>query len=146
MDVPPHLSLAGGNITTVVGTGVAGWAGDGGPGTLALVRTPGAVATDGNSVVYFFDSVNIRIRSYNRATGLVAHVAGTGVGITTSSGTPGLDGALAATSMIPATLYGLTVRQSDHALLFAGWYAFTIRAIVSNGTVRGGARRLCRLL
>jgi hypothetical protein len=132
-----------GTMSTVVGNGTAGWAGDSGPGTLAMLNAPGAIATDGLTLVYFFDALNIRLRCYNRVTGVVSHVAGTGA--STKNGINLPDGSLASTAMLPASLYGLAVRPSDHALVYMGWYIYAIRGISGgSGPVRGGgAERLC---
>jgi hypothetical protein len=107
-----------GTISTAVGNGTAGWAGDGGPETLAMLNAPGAIATDGQTTVYFFDALNIRLRCYNRATGVVTHVAGNGA--STKNGISVPDGSLAWDAMLPASLYGLAVRPSDHALVYMG--------------------------
>jgi sugar lactone lactonase YvrE len=51
-----------GDIVTYAGTGTAGFSGDGGPATQAMIHSPtGAVATDGQNV-YFSDTGNNRVR------------------------------------------------------------------------------------
>jgi len=65
-------------IETVVGTGVAGLGGDGGPGTTAQINTPRdlEIGPDGN--LYIADELNNRIRMYDPQTGIITTVAGTG--------------------------------------------------------------------
>jgi cysteine-rich repeat protein len=65
-------------ITTVAGTGAAGFGGDGGPAISALLDHPRGVAVDGLGHLYIADTVNHRIRRVDAATGLITTVAGTG--------------------------------------------------------------------
>jgi len=52
----------GGAITTVAGTGVAGFSGDGGPSTNAQLNHPTGVAVDSAGDLYIADSGNNRVR------------------------------------------------------------------------------------
>lgn len=65
-----------GVITTVVGTGRAGYSGDGGPGTAAQLALPSGVAVDASGNLYIADTNNNRIRKW--ANGTVSTVAGNG--------------------------------------------------------------------
>lgn len=58
------VTLSDGNITTIAGTGVAGYSGDGGDATLAMLRMPAGVGfIDGTpSYLYIGDSDNHRVR------------------------------------------------------------------------------------
>ena len=68
-----------GVVTTVLGTGVPGPAGDGGPGTRAQVNWPHSVALDPTApALLVADSANHRIRRLDLVTGTVTTVAGTG--------------------------------------------------------------------
>lgn len=51
-----------GIITTVAGTGGAGYAGDGGPATNAMLNEPDDVAVDSAGNVFIADSANYRVR------------------------------------------------------------------------------------
>lgn len=67
-----------GSIRTVVGTGEAGYSGDGGPALSAPLHAPGGLAFDNEGNLYIADTLNQRIRRVN-VNGQVATVAGTGV-------------------------------------------------------------------
>ena len=64
-------------ITTIAGTGTAGFSGDGGPGTAARINRPTYLAV-GGSALFFLDFGNSRIRRIG-ADGRISTVAGTGV-------------------------------------------------------------------
>ena len=68
-----------GTITTVAGTGVQGFSGDGGPATAAQFSVPFGVAPMADSGFLIVDAVNQRIRKVS-VSGVVTTVAGTGVG------------------------------------------------------------------
>jgi len=66
-----------GIITTVAGTGVSGFSGDGGLATSATVSGPGGITQDRFGYVYFSDSGNNRIRRFLPG-GVIETIAGTG--------------------------------------------------------------------
>ncbi len=65
-------------ITTVAGTGVAGYSGDGGPATSAQMSYPTGLAVDGSGNLYIADYRNHRIRKVS-PSGIITTVAGTGI-------------------------------------------------------------------
>ena len=65
-------------ITTAVGTGEKGFAGDGGPATEAQLNGPFDVAFDGAGNLYFSDTFNHRIRRVEAVTGIISTIAGNG--------------------------------------------------------------------
>jgi DNA-binding beta-propeller fold protein YncE len=65
-------------ITTAVGTGEKGFAGDGGAATAALLNGPFDLAFDAGGDLYFSDTFNNRIRRVDARTGVIATVAGNG--------------------------------------------------------------------
>jgi sugar lactone lactonase YvrE len=67
-----------GVITTIGGTGEAGYGGDGGPATLARFKAPHGIASDRDGNVYVADPSNQRVRRIDAGTGIVTTVAGTG--------------------------------------------------------------------
>jgi DNA-binding beta-propeller fold protein YncE len=69
---------AAGTITTIAGTGKAGYAGDGGKAIQALLNQPFHCDLDGASNLYVADAMNHCIRKVNLKTGIIVTVAGTG--------------------------------------------------------------------
>lgn len=67
-----------GVITTVAGDGTAGFAGDGGPATLARLSSPSGVAVDAAGHLFVADFGNHRIRRVDGTTGIITTEAGTG--------------------------------------------------------------------
>ena len=72
-----------GNISTVAGSGTAGFSGNGGAATAAQLNAPSGLALDRSGNLYIADAGNHRIRMVNSA-GVISTVAG--------SGTAGFDG------------------------------------------------------
>ncbi len=66
---------AAGIITTIAGTGVNGFSGDGGPATAAQLYVPNGICTDPAGNVYVADLSNNRIRKINTA-GIISTIAG----------------------------------------------------------------------
>ena len=65
-------------ITTAVGTGAPGFAGDGGPAAQALLNGPFDVGFDPAGNLYFSDTFNHRIRRVDASSGIITTVAGIG--------------------------------------------------------------------
>jgi DNA-binding beta-propeller fold protein YncE len=65
-------------ITTAVGTGEKGFAGDGGPAERALLNGPFDVGFDADGNLYFSDTFNHRIRRVDGRTGVITTCAGSG--------------------------------------------------------------------
>ena len=80
---PALISLAAeqpapGTITTVAGTGPAGFSGDNGPATKARLDDPIGVVVDAAGNVFIGDGANTRVRKVS-PDGIITTVAGTGV-------------------------------------------------------------------
>lgn len=85
-------------ITTIAGTGVAGFSGDDAPAVSARLASPTALAVTSGSLLYIADSANHRIRCVDLPSGNIATIAGTGIqGFTGDGGS-----ALAASLNTPA--------------------------------------------
>jgi gliding motility-associated-like protein len=67
-----------GNISTIAGTGTAGFSGDGGPAKNAALNTPKGICADKNGNLYIADTYNSRIRKINLATGIITTIGGDG--------------------------------------------------------------------
>jgi sugar lactone lactonase YvrE len=81
-------------ITTAVGTGEKGFAGDGGPAGKALLNGPFDVCFDRAGNLYFSDTFNNRIRGVDATTGLITTVAGNGEKGYSGDGGPAIAAAL----------------------------------------------------
>lgn len=79
-----------GIINTIAGSGPAGFGGDGGPATAALLEDPGAVGVDAAGNVYIPDGYNQRIRKVNTA-GIITTIAGTGTQGYSGNGGPAIN-------------------------------------------------------
>ena len=77
-----------GVISTVAGTGKAGFAGDGGPATEARLAQPHSLAFDAAGDLYVCDIGNHRIRKIDRKTGTIRTWAGDGRKKTSPDGSP----------------------------------------------------------
>lgn len=66
-----------GTITTIAGTGTAGFSGDGGSATQAQINLPSGIAIDGKGNIFFSDRSNNRIRVIN-SQGKIRTYAGSG--------------------------------------------------------------------
>ena len=77
-----------GTITTIAGTGVQGFSGDGGPATSAKVRYVTALAVDASGNVLFADAGNQRLRRIDAGTGTMSTVAGNGQTLFSGLGQP----------------------------------------------------------
>jgi DNA-binding beta-propeller fold protein YncE len=65
-------------ISTAVGTGEQGFAGDGGPADRAVLNGPFDVGFDPGGNLYFSDTFNHRIRRVDARTGIITTCAGSG--------------------------------------------------------------------
>jgi uncharacterized protein (TIGR03437 family) len=116
--------IAGGVITTVAGSGTAGYAGDGGPATGAKLNQPMGIAIDSAGDLYIADFSNNRIRKVSN--GVITTVAGTG-----QSGFSG-DGGPATSAQLNSPL-GLAVDRAGD-LYIADYGNHRIRK-VSSGVI-----------
>jgi streptogramin lyase len=67
-----------GIISTIAGTGVAGFSGDGGPASQAQMNQPHSIALDDKNRLFICDIKNHRIRMVDPQTGIISTFAGTG--------------------------------------------------------------------
>jgi sugar lactone lactonase YvrE len=67
-----------GTITTIAGTGVQGYSGDGGPATAAETGLVQGLAVDNAGNVYLSDTQNFAIRKIDAISGVITTFAGTG--------------------------------------------------------------------
>jgi hypothetical protein len=72
-----RYSMSTGSITTIAGTGTAGFSGDGGQATSAMLNGPEALTAIDNRVL-IADTQNNRIRRVNTLTGVIDTIVGVG--------------------------------------------------------------------
>lgn len=82
-----------GIITTVAGTGIHGFSGDGGPATSAQLNNAVDVSVDGNDRLLIADYYNFRIRRIDTA-GIIDTIAGNGTVNYFGDGVPAIDALL----------------------------------------------------
>ncbi len=83
-----RVSASDGTISTIAGTGTAGYTGDNGLSTAAELNSPYAVAVDASGNVFIADTGNNRIRKVT-PTGAITTVVGNGNLVYSPSGGPG---------------------------------------------------------
>lgn len=115
-----------GFINTVVGTGVAGFSGDGGPAASAELNFPDGLTLSGN-LLYISDRYNHRVRMMDIGSGIITTVAGNGF---TGQGGELID----ALSTPLDTPRGLTVAP-DGSLYIAAFGAQKIRKLTPDGLI-----------
>ncbi len=85
---------ASGIVTTIAGTGVAGYSGDGGPATSAQLNAPFFMIVDPSGNPIFADAGNNRVRKVDMKTGIITNLAGNGQAGSTGDGGPATQAAI----------------------------------------------------
>jgi len=111
-------------ITTVAGTGVVGFSGDGGPATKARLNLPLAVTVDREGSLYIADAENHRIRKVDNE-GTITTIAGTGEEGYSSDGGPATSAKLT---------YPLGLAFDDRGNLYVA-DELSVRKIDRSGTI-----------
>ncbi len=116
-------------ISTVAGTGVGSYSGDGDQATNATINVPLGIAFDSSGNVFFNDHANHRVRKIVTATGIITTYAGTG-----SAGYNG-DG-IAATSAALFYPNGLCIDASgaSHSIYFS-IFLLTIKLLLGRQSI-----------
>ncbi len=114
---------ATGVISTVAGTGVQGFPGDGGAATVAQLNYPAGVAVDATGNIFIADDGNRRVRRVS-ATGVISTVAGNGVQGFSGDGGPATVAQLRSPNAVAVDSTGniFIVDWSDSRIAgFVGW-------------------------
>src|SRR6202163_909816 len=82
------VDMKTGIISTVTGTGVKGFSGDGGPGAKAQLNQPHSILFDRDGTLLICDIGNQRIRRLHRDSRIIETYAGTGRAAATPEGAP----------------------------------------------------------
>jgi sugar lactone lactonase YvrE len=117
--------ISAGIITTLSGTGSAGYGGDGGVATSGQLSTPTGIAVDGSGNIYVGDTGNLRVRKISG--GNISTFAGTG------SATYGGDGGLASEAQFTSPQEVVADGAGNLYLSDSGTHR--IRKVASNGVV-----------
>jgi len=120
-------TVAGHRTVVVAGTGQAGFAGDGGPATQAILDGVGGIDVDASANLYLTDSMTNRLRRVDAATGVITTVAGTGQAGDAGDGGPATQAQLAAP-------FSVAVGHAGY-IYVADWASGLIRVISPDGII-----------
>lgn len=120
-----------GTLTTLAGTGFAGFSGDGGPAKDAFLSRPTGLSLSPDGQIYIADRMNHRIRKIG-AEGTIETIAGDGTGMFglgtySGDGLPALQTAL--------NFPSATLLEPDVSLLVADQMNGRVRRILPDGTI-----------
>ncbi|MBD2701864.1 hypothetical protein IC229_14535 [Spirosoma sp. BT702] len=115
-----------GIITTIAGTGIAGFSGDGGLAKSAQLRDPTGIAIDASGNIYIGDRGNWRIRKIN-TSGIITTIAGTG--------TQGLTGDGGQAISAQLSFFAAPTLDVSGNLYFADAYYNRVRKISTSGII-----------
>jgi sugar lactone lactonase YvrE len=126
-----QVNTGTGIISTIAGTGVAGFSGDGGPATAAQINSPRAPNYDSLGNLYFVDTSNHRVRKIDKTTGIITTVVGSGGFAAESQGCDGGgysgDGGPATSATLHCPL-GMAIDANDN-LFIADYLNNVIRKV-----------------
>lgn len=109
-NVVREVNASTGIISTIAGTGVAGYSGDNGPATSAQLSAPQALAFDSHGDLYIADFSNALIRKITMSTGTITTYAGSQSATSAGFGGP-------ATSAQLGGLWAIAFDQADNLYL-----------------------------
>lgn len=127
-----------GIITTLTGTGTAGFSGDGGPASMAQIGYPLAIAVDSTGQVFFSDATN-RIRKITTG-GIISTVAGSGSFGFSGDGGPATSAQISNVSAIapgPGGLVYFTDTANNRVRLLSGSIVGVVDTPADNSSVAG---------
>src|SRR5678815_657543 len=126
-----HIDMKTRVITTVAGTGVAGYSGEGGPANQAQLNQPHSIVLDKADNVLICDINNNRVRKIDARTGIISTFAGTG----TNAPTPDEGGMLTTPLAAPRSIE-IAPDGTMYLLLRAG------NKVIAMDPARGSLKRI----
>ena len=126
-----HIDMKTQVITTVAGTGVAGYSGDGGPAKAAQLNQPHSIVLDKADNVLICDINNNRVRRIDAQSGTISTFAGTG----TNAPTPD-EGAMLTTPLAAPRSIEIAPDGIMYLLLRAG------NKVIAMDPTRGTLKRI----
>ena len=142
-----RIEATTGIITTIAGTGAAGYSGDTAAATVANLALPHGLTIDPNGNLYLADTANHRIRRIDATTGIITTIAGDGTQTFAGDNAPAAAASLdspRSTALSPAALLTLadTNNQRIRQLTAAPAPATSIQTIAGIGVTSPGALTL----
>jgi sugar lactone lactonase YvrE len=127
---------AGGIISTVAGTGAAGFGGDGGPATAALLNHPAGLALDSMGNLYIADNGNNRVRRVDAVQATISTAAGSGQSGFGGDSGPAVSAGLAGPRGVAVDNAGnlLIADEANNRIRMVNATSGTITTIVGDGT------------
>jgi sugar lactone lactonase YvrE len=130
-----------GVITTIAGDGTAGYAGDGGPATLAALNEPYGIVVDRAGNVYTADRKNACVRRIDAASGVITTFAGTGTAGYSGDGGPAARAGLAEPNGLafdPGERHLYIADVADHRVRIVDLASGTIATFAGTGAAEHG--------
>jgi len=127
-DVVRKYVMATGIITTMVGTGVIGNTGDGGPASAAKLNVPSRITFDGTNNLYIADGNNNKIRKVNLSTGIITTAIFSGTSGNSGDGGPATAGQMSYPS-------GIAINKKGDIYVSDGSTNRRIRVAPYNGSI-----------
>jgi sugar lactone lactonase YvrE len=90
-----RIDFTAGTVTTIAGNGTAGYGGDGGPATAAMLNLPRDLELGPDGRLYIADTDNHRIRAVDLGTGVITTIAGNGQAGFSGDGGPATEASFA---------------------------------------------------
>jgi hypothetical protein len=100
------VDTATGIITTIAGTTVAGYSGDGGQATAAQIGQVWGLATDPAGILYLADSTYNVVRQIVPSTGVITTIAGNGAPVYSGDGGSATSASLNSPTLLTVDTYG----------------------------------------
>lgn len=124
---------ASGTISTIAGSVSAGYSGDGGPASAAMLNNPQGISLDASGNIYVVDRGNNRVRKIAAATGIITTIAGNGTSIYSGDGGPASAAGLNYPAVICTDLFG-NIFFSDHNPDYPAGFDYSVMRKINTAT------------